>query len=78
MSGSTSAFVVEYLRMHKLSQIGRWLEHHWRRLNGDQAYQLYLAHWQQHHAESEPQPLSRKAFFAAETQRKWNGVKRCC
>ncbi len=78
MSGSTSAFVVEYLRMHKLSQIGRWLEHHWRRLNGDQAYQRYLAHWQQHHAESEPQPLSRKAFFAAETQRKWNGVKRCC
>ncbi len=63
MSGSTSAFVVEYLRMHKLSQIGRWLEHHWRRLNGDQAYQRYLAHWQQHHAESEPQPLSRKAFF---------------
>jgi len=49
--------------MHKLSQIGRWLEHHWRRLNGDQAYQRYLAHWQQHHAESEPQPLSRKAFF---------------
>ena len=78
MSGSTCAFVVEYLRMHKLSQIGRWLEHHWRRLNGDQAYQRYLAHWQQHHAESEPEPLSRKAFFAAETQRKWNGVKRCC
>jgi uncharacterized short protein YbdD (DUF466 family) len=47
-------------------------------LNGDQAYQRYLIHWQQHHAESETQPLSRKAFFAAETQRKWNGVKRCC
>jgi len=48
------------------------------RLNGDAAYQRYLAHWQAHHADNESQPLNRKAFFSAETQRKWNGIKRCC
>jgi uncharacterized short protein YbdD (DUF466 family) len=50
----------------------------WRHCNGESAYQRYLLHWQQHHADVQMQPLSRKAFFAAETQRKWNGVKRCC
>ncbi len=50
----------------------------WCSLNGDVAYERYLAHWQQHHAQPGEQPLSRKAFFAAETQRKWNGIKRCC
>ncbi|OQW71882.1 MAG: hypothetical protein BVN35_15235 [Proteobacteria bacterium ST_bin11] len=49
----------------------------WSQLNGDVAYERYLRHWRAHHAEHLP-PLSRKAFFAAETQRKWNGVKRCC
>lgn len=47
----------------------------WQYFNGDAAYERYLRHWQCHHV---GQPLSRKAFFAAETQRKWNGVKRCC
>lgn len=50
----------------------------WRSLNGDTAYERYLLHWQAAHAEPDAQPLSRKAFFAAETQRKWNGIKRCC
>lgn len=50
----------------------------WCNLNGDAAYERYLAHWRQHHAGQDDQPLSRKAFFAAETQRKWNGIKRCC
>jgi uncharacterized short protein YbdD (DUF466 family) len=50
----------------------------WRRLNGDVAYERYLAHWWRHHATPDDKPLSRKAFFAAETQRKWSGVKRCC
>lgn len=50
----------------------------WLSLNGDAAYGRYLAHWQTHHALSGGKPLSRKDFFAAETQRKWNGVKRCC
>jgi len=43
----------------------------WNTLNGEAAYQRYLAHWYRHHAEPLSQPLSRK-------QRKWNGIKRCC
>ncbi|MGY6277130.1 CstA-like transporter-associated (seleno)protein [Methylomonas sp. MgM2] len=50
----------------------------WRNLNGEAAYQRYLDHWQAYHAEPGSKPMSRKAFFAAETKRKWNGIKRCC
>lgn len=50
----------------------------WRHLNGDARYRSYLRHWQRHHATIGSRPMSRKAFFAAETQRKWNGIKRCC
>ncbi|MGD0960242.1 MAG: YbdD/YjiX family protein [Methylomonas sp.] len=50
----------------------------WSKLNGDDAYRRYLIHWARHHAEQGQPALSRKEFFAAETQRKWNGVKRCC
>lgn len=49
----------------------------WQSWNGEVTYQRYLTHWRQQHT-SEGRPLTRKAFFAAETQRKWNGVKRCC
>lgn len=55
-----------------------WLRQCWRNLNGDAVYERYLQHWRSHHAEEGQVPLSRKAFFAAETQRKWSGVKRCC
>jgi uncharacterized short protein YbdD (DUF466 family) len=47
-------------------------------LNGDAAYNRYLAHWTEHHAGLDQLPLSRKDFFAEETRRKWNGIKRCC
>ncbi|MDD2761114.1 MAG: YbdD/YjiX family protein [Methylomonas sp.] len=50
----------------------------WRNLNGEAAYQRYLDHWHSQHAQFGGAPMSRKAFFEAETQRKWNGVKRCC
>lgn len=49
-----------------------------RRLSGDDAYERYLAHWREHHAHDGGQPLSRQAFFKAEQERKWNGVRRCC
>ena len=48
-----------------------------RRLSGDDAYDRYLAHWRTYHA-CEGQPLSRQAFFKAEQERKWNGIRRCC
>lgn len=50
----------------------------WLNLNGDAAYQRYLQHWYEHHQAEEQQPLGRKAFFAAEMQRKWGGINRCC
>lgn len=47
-----------------------------RHVTGDDAYERYLAHHRQYHSE---QPiLDRRAFYIAEQQRKWNGVKRCC
>ena len=47
-----------------------------RELSGDDAYERYLAHLAQVHPDQEP--LTRKAFFQQEQDRKWNGVKRCC
>lgn len=47
-----------------------------RELSGDDAYERYLTHLAQAHPDQEP--LTRKAFFQQEQDRKWNGVKRCC
>lgn len=49
-----------------------------REISGDDTYERYLLHWQKHHAEQEGEPQTRAAFFKAEQERKWNGVKRCC
>ncbi|AAU90550.1 YbdD/YjiX family protein [Methylococcus capsulatus] len=57
----------------KLSAFWRTL----RTATGDDAYERYLEHWRRHH-DGEGQPLSRKAFFRAEQQRRWSGVRRCC
>lgn len=62
---------------HNLKSAITFIVNLWQNWNGEAAYQHYLAHWRQQHG-SEGQPLSRKAFFVAETQRKWNGIKRCC
>jgi uncharacterized short protein YbdD (DUF466 family) len=59
---------------------GRILQRLWHALraaSGDDAYELYLAHWRAHHV-GEGAPLDRKAFFRAEQERKWNGIRRCC
>ena len=48
----------------------------WRVLSGDEAYERYCAHQRAHHA-LEPL-LSRRAFFADATRRRWSGVSRCC
>ncbi|TAN47628.1 MAG: YbdD/YjiX family protein [Methylococcaceae bacterium] len=60
--------------LNSFKQAWRWL----RRASGDDAYERYLAHWQERHAQQGGRPLSRKAFFRAELDRKWNGVRRCC
>lgn len=47
-----------------------------RQLSGDDAYERYLAHHHQHHADQAI--LDRREFYLAEQQRKWSGVQRCC
>jgi uncharacterized short protein YbdD (DUF466 family) len=47
-----------------------------RELTGDDAYERYVIHHHRHHAGDAL--LSRRAFYMAEQQRKWNGIKRCC
>lgn len=53
-----------------------------RRLSGDDAYEQYVLHYQQHHAENcdveHAALLSREAFFKQWQERKWTGIKRCC
>ena len=51
-----------------------------RQLSGDDAYERYLAHFKEFHADkmdAEP-PLSREAFFKEWQASKWKGIKRCC
>ncbi len=47
-----------------------------RHMTGDDAYERYVAHHRQHHVGEAV--LDRRAFYLAEQQRKWTGVKRCC
>lgn len=46
-----------------------------RALATDDAYESYLDHHRQAHDGS---PLTRRAFYLREQQRKWSGVQRCC
>ncbi len=58
-----------------------WVKKCWRvlrEITGDDAYERYLVHWNENHACEGGEPLSRAAFFRQETERKWNGIKRCC
>lgn len=47
-----------------------------REATGDDAYERYLERHRRTHPESPP--LTPKQFFAAEQERKWSGVNRCC
>ena len=54
-----------------------------RQLSGDDAYERYLKHYAEFHAENNQQediepPLSREAFFKQWQDGKWKGIKRCC
>lgn len=48
-----------------------------RRLTGDDAYERYLEHHRHQHAR-EVAPLTREDFYRLATERRWNGIKRCC
>jgi uncharacterized short protein YbdD (DUF466 family) len=47
-----------------------------RALATDDAYERYLAHHERMH--SAAAPMTRRAFYLNEQQRKWTGVSRCC
>ena len=47
-----------------------------RRLSGDDAYERYLTHFAEHHADEAP--LSKEEFFKQWQNNKWTGIKRCC
>lgn len=49
-----------------------------RTLSNDNAYERYLEHWQECHADQNTAPLTRREFFVREQERKWNGIRRCC
>lgn len=64
--------------MMSLKPIGAYLKLVWRHANGESDYQRYLEHWQVAHQDCNSQPMSRQQYFAALTEHKWNGIKRCC
>jgi uncharacterized short protein YbdD (DUF466 family) len=47
-----------------------------RALAGDDAYDRYLAHRRKRHPGEAA--LDRRAFYLAELERRWAGIKRCC
>ncbi len=47
-----------------------------RTASGDNAYELYLNHHAQAHRGTEP--MTRREFYAQQTEQKWSGVSRCC
>lgn len=50
-----------------------------RQLSGDDAYERYLAHYIEHHAQpGAAAPLTRADFFKQWQDQKWTGIKRCC
>lgn len=62
----------------KLKTAWSWVRH----LSGDDAYDRYLKHYQEHHRVGDEQggagPLSKAEFFKQWQDQKWNGIKRCC
>jgi len=49
-----------------------------RQLSGDDAYERYLRHYAQHHADTDTQPLNKAEFFKQWQDGLWQGVRRCC
>lgn len=59
-----------------MSTLARALWDFVRELATDNAYERYLAHHREAHEQAAP--LTRRAFYLREQQRKWSGVQRCC
>lgn len=62
-----------------MQRVALWVASTWnliRELATDDAYERYLAHHA--HAHAGARPMSRRAFYIQQQQKKWTGVKRCC
>ena len=62
-----------------LRRIGTMFVRAWhliRSLSTDDAYEKYLAHHCAAHADAPP--MTPRAFYISQQQRKWTGVSRCC
>jgi uncharacterized short protein YbdD (DUF466 family) len=62
-----------------MTRLLRWWRPAWNALRailGDDAYERYLAHHAGRHAGTAP--FSRSQFEAAELERRWSRVNRCC
>jgi uncharacterized short protein YbdD (DUF466 family) len=62
--------------MRSLREHWRYLWSALRTLTGDDAYDRYLLHLRARHPDRPP--LDRQAFYAAELDRRWRQVNRCC
>ena len=74
----------------KLNHAWQSIRQNIRQLSGEDAYERYLAHFNEHQAahqklhkeenaeENTAPPLSREAFFKEWQTSKWKGIKRCC
>lgn len=78
MTGARQEQAVADARESLLRRAARCMSDALSLLNGDAAYARYLAHFHAEHAGSGAQPLDRRAYFRAETERRWNGIRRCC
>jgi len=69
-----------YKTLKKLKHLWHCFWNGVRQLSGDDAYERYLKHHAEFHANSvDVMPaLSRKAFVALMQDENWKGVKRCC
>jgi len=62
--------------MSALTTIIRRLWSGLRAFSGDDAYERYLEHHRRRHLDAVP--LERAEFHAAEAERRWSQVNRCC
>lgn len=60
----------------KIGSVGRAAWRAVRHGAGDDAYERYLAHHAQCHADAPP--LDRRQYYLERQRRKWDGVQRCC
>ena len=49
-----------------------------RTISGDDAYDIYLNHYQSCEKHQKKEPLSRQQYYLKKLEEKWSGINRCC